>query len=127
VRSYYQLRRIRTALNDLAKALVYQTDAPFYIDAHCVPFLNSDLDPKRTMRRRRWVQAYFAFHGLQVVPTFGFQSDNDAELVVGCEGVVYPLRALTVPFSVYETAIILIRDGSGIAQAFESAWLLERY
>lgn len=122
--------RLRRRLNDLSKALVYRSDAPMHLPALLLPFYDTwrDDEPKPMPRVvRRFIMAYFAWHGHHVsVAHFDIKHDDYGPLV-GIEGVLYPLRPQGCPFSVYETAIIFIRDGQPIPEAFETAELLDLY
>jgi hypothetical protein len=122
------LFRLRAALNDLAKALVYRSEAPFHVPAVLFPGYRRWRGPSRSMSssaRSRFLGAYFGWHGLHVYFAFGELSDPVFGPLIGVEGVLYPLRPVDCPFSVYETAVIFIRDGNTIAEAFETARLLE--
>jgi hypothetical protein len=117
-----QLLTMRRQLLELRKALVYIGDGPIYVDARHLP-LSRKHSSKKLMRRRRWIEAFFAWHGIYVLPVFGFDDQN--EPVAAMDGVMYPLRAPDFPFSVYETAVVLIRDGMDHRSAFDAAWMLE--
>jgi hypothetical protein len=122
------LFRLRAALNDLAKALVYRSEAPFHVPAHLFRGYQSwgvGSDGWRSIRWRRVLGAYFGWHGLHVYFAFGDVTDPTFGPLVGVEGVLYPLRPVDCPFSVYETAVIFIRDGNPISEAFETARMLE--
>lgn len=122
--------RLRRRVNELAKALVYRSDAPMHLPALLLPFYDTwrDDDPKSVPRLvRRFIMAYFAWHGHHVnVADFDIAHDDYGPLV-GVEGVLYPLRPHGCPFRVYETAVIFIRDGQPLPDAFETAHLLDLY
>jgi len=123
-----RVARLRGRINELAKALVYRSDAPMHLPALLLPFYHTwrDLDPKPMPRAiRRFIMAYFAWHGHHVsIAHFDIAHDDYGPLV-GVEGVLYPLRPQGCPFSVYETAVVLIRDGHPIPEAFETAKMLD--
>jgi hypothetical protein len=124
-----RLRRLRRQLNDLAKALVYRSEAPFHVPADLFPGVKQWRATKtaRSLRRLKFLGAYFGWHGLHVYFAFGDVHHPTFGPLVGIDGALYPLRPAGCPFEVYETAIILIRDGNDIAEAFDTAYLLERY
>lgn len=125
MRNWLQLNFLARRIRELSKALVYTSDAPFYIDAAFIPWLANPEQPPTTMlKRRRLVEAFFAWKGLRVVPVYNFQTDQDALALIGHEGALYPVRDVYVPFDVYEVAVTLIRDGQEIPDAFEAARLL---
>ena len=125
MRNLWQLNFLARRVRELAKALVYTSDAPFYVDAAFIPALAApEHPPTRILKRRRLVEAFFAWKGVHIIPVYGFQTDQDALALIGHEGVLYPIRDVRVPFEVYEVAVTFIRDGMAIPDAFETARLL---
>ncbi len=124
-----RLRRLRRQLNDLAKALVYRSEAPFHVPADLFPWVRQwrTKQTSRSLRRLKALGAYFGWHGLHVYFAFGDVQHPTYGPLIGIEGCLYPLRPAGCPFEVYETAIIFIRDGNDIEEAFATARLLEGY
>jgi hypothetical protein len=123
VRSLWAVVQLARRIQELKKALVYNSDAPFYVEASFIPFLadTRNNEPTDLLRRRRIVEAYFAWKGLHVIPVYGFQTGDEAIALIGHEGCVYPIRDVGVSFEHYEVAVTFIRDGMAILDAFETA------
>lgn len=122
-----RLRYLRNQLNDLAKALVYLSEAPFHVPAELFPWVRQwrTKQTSRSVRRLKALGAYFGWHGLHVYFSFSEVRHPTYGPLIGLEGCLFPLRPAGCPFQVYETAVILIRDGHEIIEAFETARLLE--
>ena len=121
-----RLIRLRRALNDLAKALVYRSDAPFHVPSLLLPPW-ADWHNGRTGVSglvRRFCLAYFAWHGQLVRLSRHDIAHDTFGPLVGVEGMLYPLRPEGCAFDEYETAVVFIRDGTSIPEAFEMANLL---
>ncbi len=122
-----RLIRLRRALNDLSKALVYRSDAPFHVPSLLLPS-RADWHVDDNVRSARWVRrfclAYFAWHGQLVRLSRHDIAHDTFGPLIGVEGMLYPLRPAGCPFDEYETAVVFIRDGTSIPEAFEMSRLL---
>ena len=95
-----RVTRLRGRINELAKALVYRSEAPMHLPALLLPFYHTwrDLDPKPMPRAiRRCIMAYFAWHGHHVSIAHFDVAHDDYGPLVGVEGVLYPLRPQGCP------------------------------
>ena len=122
-----RLISVRRALNDLSKALVYRSDAPFHVPSLLLPSRadwNADDNVRWSRVVRRFCMAYFAWHGQLVRLSRHDIAHDTFGPLIGVEGMLYPLRPARCPFDVYETAIVFIRDGTSLPEAFEMARLL---
>lgn len=117
-----KLFKLKKQLRELQNGLLYINNSAIYIDLEQIPFINLKAEAVKIRKRLRWIQAFFAFHDLYVIPINLFNTDTS---LVELNGIKYPLRSEFMPKATYEIAIMLINDGLDIDSAYEAAWKLE--
>ena len=124
MRTIRDLAHATRRIKELRAGLMYTGDSPFYLSPMSIRALQKmKATPVKEQRRRRVIEAYFALKGLHVVVSGLHTQPIDGRFApaVAYEGVQYPFRPIDVPFDVYEVAVVLIRDGINIDDAFEMA------
>ena len=101
--------RLTKHVNELKKSLMLPKDTVYYVDVSLVPvFLKN---------KHNILKAWCAYKNCIIMPVTVMPETCS----IIAQSVSYPLRDKTMPFEVYEIAIVLIRDGMSIKDALNAA------
>lgn len=101
--------RLTKHVNELKKSLMLPRDTVYYVDVSLVPaFLKN---------KHNLLKAWCAYKNFIIMPVTVMPETCS----IIAQSVSYPLRDKTMPFEVYEIAVVLIRDGMSIKDALNAA------